>query len=142
MASLLSPEQAEIYIWTADVYAPGASVTTPSGGRTDPDWNQTPVAEGVPVYKESKPNSDDPSIVGRGDIDMVFTLDVFHFPILWDDAEPALSLGAGYLIKFHAAGHPDGGLCYLTQGEIEAKSLMANKQKVNARTTPSPKFLL
>lgn len=144
MASLLSPEQRTLYVWTADIYQPCALVSTPSGGKqdgVDGTFDPTPVALAVPCYKEAKPNFDSSEVVGRSDLDNIFTIDVFHFPINWDSGEPALDVGSGYLIQFHATGHPEDGRFFLTQGDKKASSLMANKQAVYVRVTRKPDFL-
>lgn len=140
MASLLSPEQEELYVWKATIWAPDTLGETPSGGKDDVRHNRTPIATLVPCYKEAKPNHNSPDVLGRGDTDNIFTVDVFHFPVMWDSEQPALNLGSDYLIQFVAPGHLEDGRYFLTQGDKQVANLMANKQALYVRTVKRPRW--
>jgi len=145
MASLLTPEQADLYLsagHTVDVYESRSLAGSTSGGSTDPGWVTTPTAIGVPCYRETKPNFDSPYILGRTDADNIMTQDKFHLPVMWDSGQPALEVGGEYLLHFHCAGHLEDGMCFVTQGQTTIKNLMANKQMILAKPTIKPKFLL
>lgn len=142
MASLLTFRQKRFYVHAVDVYRAKKLGKTAYGGAQDPGWDTTAYATGVPCYRETKPNFDDPYTIGRTDADNLFTVDKFHLPVKWDDGEPDLDMGGDWLLVFHSTGHPEDGMCFKSMGQTQVKTFTANKQSVLAKPIVTPAFLL